>query len=609
MSRKGRQSTQTTVEPYELITSTELRQIRESLIQSHADLVVQGMLNEEVRLELEKIVLREHKMVIKGNKDVARYVVRETIGTGVIEEILQDERITDIGYNGSELIVESNDDKQIFDGSIKVTEEYIVRLVNKFANANNKEFSPKNPVFDGRFENVRINAVHSQNTAPESGTTMSLRVVRPRLALTEDNFDGFAPLFMLDFFKAAAISQANMVISGMTGTGKTELHKLITKAIPFDDRIALIEDTPETFMKMMFRDKDIYSWVTSENVGVTPLIKAALRNYPTWIMVTETRGSEAYEMIQAVLSGHKIITSLHAVDARAIPSRFVNMAKMGYTFDEDSLTESILRYFDFGIHIKRIKYKGRVVRYLNEIVAFGVDKTRTVFRQRFVDGVFYVETFELPQSFKDKMEEYMVDLDFPENFKSTRILEGVQLEKMPHLIEIPLLPDGRPDHEKIKEMGTTLDILLGRDVPKQSIGDDDSDLAVEITKDGYIVGPDDERNTTHYVSSKIDKARERVSDILSDEALKQKSKAKSKTRVDDPIDVSEIVEHVRQQAHLFESESLRKYQAEQAPAQEELDEPIYPDELVDTFTTNEDTPKSIDEVIAETRERVKQKRL
>lgn len=449
----------------ELLAKGELEQIRTSLIDSYAELVIEGMLKPEVRERLHKIVATEYKDQTKGDARVIDYIVRETIGTGVIEDILQDENITDVGFNGKELIIETNDKKLIYDTNFELTDEYIVRIVSKFANANNKEFTAKSPIFDGRFQNVRINAVHSQNTAPESGTTMALRVVRPRLALTEDNFIGFAPPFLLDLFEVFARTKSNMVISGTTGTGKTELHKLISKFIPFNDRIILIEDTPETFMKEMFPEKDVYSWVTSEGVAVTQLIKAGLRNHPVWMMVTETRGDEAYEMIQTVLSGHSIITSLHATSASAIPARFVNMAKMGYQLDEEALKDDIKRYFHFGIHIKKVRHNGRVVRYLNEIRAFDPDGDTSVFKQRFVNGMFVYDTGKLPQELRETMEEMGLTVDYPEGLTGIKRPYPFSDENdpNPYEITIPIDETGRPDYDEIKRRGTTLEALMGQE--------------------------------------------------------------------------------------------------------------------------------------------------
>ncbi|MFP3326270.1 ATPase, T2SS/T4P/T4SS family, partial [Planococcus sp. SIMBA_160] len=77
---------------------------------------------------------------------------------------------------------------------------------------------------------------------------------------------------------------------------------------------------------------------------IEDLVKAALRNNPTWLLVSETRGQEAYEMMQGILTGHKIITTLHAVNARAIKSRYINMMKMGYQINETSMLEDLSKY-------------------------------------------------------------------------------------------------------------------------------------------------------------------------------------------------------------------------------------------------------------------------
>ncbi|WMX58521.1 CpaF/VirB11 family protein [Peribacillus sp. R9-11] len=395
-----------------------LKNIQETLIQSHAELIVRGLLDSEAREDLKYVVIKEHSHIVKGNKELADYIVQETVGTGIIEEIIRDETVTDIGYNGSDLIIEGNDKKKKYTGSTKITEEYIVRIIQKFANANGKDFTPKNSILDGKFGNIRINAVHKKNST--EGTTMSLRVVRPKLALRKENFTDFAPDYMYSFFEKFVQLRTNIAISGETGTGKTEFQKLLASFIPFKHKIVLIEDTAETFLKEMFPDKDILSWVTSSDVTITDLVKAALRNNPRWMLVSETRSMEAYEMIQAVLSGHHIITTLHAVNAKAIPRRFVNMAKMGYSVSEKDLEQDIRRYFDFGVHINRVDYKGEIIRYLSEVVEFNENKDETIFKQRFLDGNFSCETGKISESLKDRLAEANIEIDIPEEHKHTR---------------------------------------------------------------------------------------------------------------------------------------------------------------------------------------------
>lgn len=401
------------------LSGKELDSVREALIGSNADLIVRGLLEPEARNELKRVISKDYRHVHKGNDEIIDYIAQETVGTGVIEELMKDESITDIGYNGTELIVESNDAKYKYKGATNITEEYIVRLVQKFANANGKDFTPKNPIFDGKFNNIRINAMHSSVTT--SGTTFSLRVVRPKLALTKDNFSTFAPDYIYDFFENVVKLKTNVVISGETGTGKTELQKLLASFVPFKQRIILIEDVAETFLKEMFPDKDIFSWLTTPDTSITSLVKASLRNNPRWIIVSETRGQEAYEMIQAVLSGHHIITTLHAINARAIPKRLINMSKMGYEVSEEALEGDIRRYFDFGVHINRVDYDNKVIRYLSEVVEFNEHGDNSIFKQRFVNGKFLCETNKLSESLNQRLEDAGLDLEFPEEEKHERI--------------------------------------------------------------------------------------------------------------------------------------------------------------------------------------------
>ncbi|HHT7155175.1 ATPase, T2SS/T4P/T4SS family [Bacillus cereus group sp. MYBK234-1] len=417
--------------------------IRNDLKNSKAELVIDAMLKEEARREIKNLIKNNyaaHFMDCDENRldEVYEYVVSEIVGTGVVERLIKERPdITDISYNGSHLIVESSDYKDIYkESDQQITEKYITRVIQKFAHAAGKEFAPKTPIFDGVYDSVRINAVHNQNTIGNS--TMSLRIVRPKLVLHEGNFETFAPTFMLEFFRILMETRNNIVISGETGTGKTEFLKLLFSFIRFEHKAIIIEDVPETHVKKLFPDKDVYSWLTGNGVTVTDLIEAALRNNPRWIMISELRGMEAYEMIQAVFSGHHVVTSLHSVDAETSPKRLVNMSKMGYQFDEKSFEEDILRYFNFGCHIKRLVVKttkqgnvkiNRVIRYLAKVVEYSPEGSRMVFEQKYQNGKFTYSTGSLSDQFYEKLAENDITYKLPDFKDVVAVKQGLIISR------------------------------------------------------------------------------------------------------------------------------------------------------------------------------------
>lgn len=406
------------IEPNELINEEQLNSVRDSLIFNHAELVVKGLQDDSLREELADIIKQDHNHIVKSNEDLINYIVQETVGTGIIEDIIKDVSVTDIQYDGTKLVIESNDNKIIYNGQQKITEDYIVRIVQKYANANGRDFNPGNPIFDGAYNNIRINAVHEQNST--AGTTMSLRVVRPSLPLREDTFDSFAPKYIYNFLEQMIKIRTNIIISGETGTGKTALQKLLASFIQFDHTVGLVEEVPETYIKQMFPDLVVLSWITSPGVSVTDLVVTALRNNIRWLLVAESRGKEAYEMIQGMLTGHHMITTLHAANARAVPRRLITMSKMGYQIDEESLNQDIVNHLNFAMHIKRVVYKGKVLRYLAEIVEYSDEGINTIFKQRHLNGKYHVETGTISQELKDRFEEENILFDFPENYVHER---------------------------------------------------------------------------------------------------------------------------------------------------------------------------------------------
>ena len=375
----------------------EIDEIQAKLKIDAPELLTEAMVDPEKVKELSETLLHDpefNEFHSYNNPKVTKQYVAEIAGFGVIDRLLQnDKSITDIAWNGNFLVIETPDEKKVYKGrdQNQIDDVYIQRIINRFTSkedsGNGVPFDESHPHFEGASKNLRVDAIHGSLT-PNGKTTLSLRVSRPKLALNEDNFNYFAPAWILKFLQTVVKSHMNVTIAGETGTGKTELQKLMIKWIPFVDRIIMIEDVNETHLKKLYPKKDIMEWLTNGQVTISDEIKAALRNNPKWIMVSETRGEEANQMFQAVMSGQSIITTMHSLSNDATPSRFIGMASQSKSnINIDMLHDDFLNFFHLGMHISAKINHNHKYRYLDSISEFvPVDKehpygTNEIFHQ------------------------------------------------------------------------------------------------------------------------------------------------------------------------------------------------------------------------------------
>lgn len=397
--------------PVNRLSKEVVDKIFQILKKKNPTLVIEAFTDPESREILGQIALQDEtiKKVITSTEQL-NYVLEETVGLSFIERIAKNESVTDISFNGTNgtgLTVTTNEGKRRYE--IPIEESDIIRLIQKFANAAHQEFTPKHPILDAQLGYMRLNAIHRE-LAPY-GTVAAIRLSHPRMVLTRDTFHLFADECVYHLLEAIVHSRSNIIISGEVGVGKTEFQKLLLSMVPFKQSIFFIEDIPESHLKTLFPEKDIKSVVTGGQTDITTLIKAALRQNAQWIVVSETRGKEAYEMLQAALSGHNIITTLHAYDARAIPSRFVHMSKIGYSFDEHSLYQDIYSYFHFGCHLEKTEVNGHDVRYLSEIIEFHPDGTTSTVYKRWEDnGTWHHDLGKISGSFRQRANKKHVNL-------------------------------------------------------------------------------------------------------------------------------------------------------------------------------------------------------
>lgn len=148
-------------------------------------------------------------------------LLEETVGFGVMDRIRRNPDVTDVTFNGTELVIETNNEKKVNETNGLVDADYIERLVKGFATSSDgssKDFNESNPIIDIVVGNMRLNAVHGSSA--QAGITMAIRLSHPRLVVTTEVIGKMAPPYVGELLKAFVKAQCNTVIAGKTGTGK-----------------------------------------------------------------------------------------------------------------------------------------------------------------------------------------------------------------------------------------------------------------------------------------------------------------------------------------------------------------------------------------------------
>lgn len=288
----------------------------------------------------------------------------------ILEKYFNNKNITDISFNGKDIYVQDNETgryKIKDDIDINEVENYIKQITYQ----NNQQFNDEQPILDTEFPNLRINAIHK--TISPYGMTVSWRSSIPTLKIRHYD-SNVAPRTVFQLLEACVKSDCNIIISGKTGSGKTELQKYLVGFIKDNEKIITIEDTLDTHLKQLYPEKDILSWQINTKLEkpilFDDLIKAGLRNNPDWIIISETRGSEAYSMLKSSLSGHNIITTIHSNNAKNNVERIIHMCKEDYNLDQNLLGTMICENFDLGIHLDHYIDEYGVKRFISEVVEY-----------------------------------------------------------------------------------------------------------------------------------------------------------------------------------------------------------------------------------------------
>lgn len=307
------------------------------------------------------------------------------IKNSFLKPLLDDPNITDISYNGEELFYQHN-----LYGRRKAELDIDLQKVNDFirqvANLSEQQFSYSMPFLDVSVKTYRLNAVHGAivRVNNDKAISFSLRITNENLLISED--DNFMPKRVSDFLLNLIKAHISIVIGGKTSTGKTELQKYLLQNIEENGRIIIIDNVQELDQIRKNKKLDITSWLVNEyikNGDFESLIRNAVRSNPDWLIIAEARGKEMSSVLNAVMTGHPIITTIHSKDALSMPKRMARMVLLnGTNTNYKEVIEDIYEHFQIYIYLKKRIINGKIYRYIDTICETEGNKLQVLYQKQ-----------------------------------------------------------------------------------------------------------------------------------------------------------------------------------------------------------------------------------
>lgn len=351
--------------------------------------IVQNLINNKIpeNITLEQYindeiddVLQDYDLGALERNHICNLIQNEINGYGPLTDLLNNDSVTEIMVNGTNDIYVEVDGKLVKDESVSfINDDHIIRTVQRIVQPLGRTIDAVNPMVDARLrDGSRLNAIIPPLSL--TGPIVTIRKFSKRMNSIDDLLRmGTMTAHMALFLQACVRAKLNIIISGGTGTGKTTLLNILSGFIDDEERIITIEDAAE----LKLHQKHVVSLETrmvnyegEGEITIRDLVRNSLRMRPDRIIVGEVRGKEAFDMLQAMNTGHEgSITTLHSNSPDDAINRLETMMLMN---DMDLPVSAIRNYIEKAINIivqiDRLSDGKRKVTSISEIVGFKDDK-------------------------------------------------------------------------------------------------------------------------------------------------------------------------------------------------------------------------------------------
>lgn len=358
-----------------------LQQIRMAIHQSLLDKINLSLLDklpeEQIRAEItsilpELLVSFDQPLNREDRANLVNEVMDELLGLGPLEPLLKDETINDILVNGCNIVFVERAGKLEQVSTRFQDEKHLMRIIQKIVAAVGRRIDESSPFVDARLaDGSRVNAI----IAPLAldGSLLSIRKFAKVPISMQKLVDlGSVPEPMAEVLSAIVQSRRNVLISGGTGSGKTTMLNALSSYIDEAERIVTIEDSAELQLQQIHvarletRPPNIEG---RGEVSQRDLVKNALRMRPDRIIVGEVRAGEAFDMLQAMNTGHDgSMTTVHANNSRDALSRVEQMVGMsGIEMPQRAIRAQIASAINVVVQVSRLSDGRRKVTSLSEV--------------------------------------------------------------------------------------------------------------------------------------------------------------------------------------------------------------------------------------------------
>lgn len=316
--------------------------------------------------------LKKQALSIQERLRIEQQVFNSLRKLDALQELIDDENVSEIMVNGPKNIFYEKIGKVYRANQSFSSEEKMQDIIQQIVGRHNRVVNLSNPIVDTRLaDGSRVNIVLSPISLDGSAITIRKFPKQP-LNMEQLIAKGAISESAADLLRQLVRAKYSLLISGGTSSGKTTFLNALSQYIPEDERVITIEDSAElqiqgvhNLVRLETRNANMEG-VTA--ITIRDLIRSALRMRPDRIIVGECRGAEAFDMLQALNTGHDGgLSTAHGNSAVDILSRLEMMVLMGMELPLTAIRQQIASGIDIIVHLARLSDKSRRVVEISEV--------------------------------------------------------------------------------------------------------------------------------------------------------------------------------------------------------------------------------------------------